>query len=155
MPNYNRLVPRDEADRQGWAPRDQARGGEMSGGAKAPAIRRKARPSPFRSMRAGDCRRLACFASSLHTAAFAPSICEPDARSGIARLAQPANNGPLGIPSMLPINIGTPNNGGSVVTAGGLIFIAAATDNLIRAIDIETGEQSGATRFRRAVKRRR
>lgn len=40
---------------------------------------------------------------------------------------------------MLPLEIGTPNNGGSVVTAGGLIFIAAATDNLIRAVDIETG----------------
>ena len=49
-------------------------------------------------------------------------------------------NGPFGIPSMLPLNIGTPNNGGSVVTASGLIFIAAATDDLIRAIDIDTGE---------------
>src|SRR3546814_18911083 len=49
-------------------------------------------------------------------------------------------NGPFGIPSHLPIAIGTPNNGGSVVTAGGLVFIAAATDNLIRAIDIDTGE---------------
>lgn len=49
-------------------------------------------------------------------------------------------NGPFGIPSMLPVNIGTPNNGGSAVTAGGLVFIAAATDDLIRAIDIETGE---------------
>src|SRR3546814_20848693 len=49
-------------------------------------------------------------------------------------------NGPFGIPSMLPIPIGTPNNGGAAVTAGGLIFIAAATDDLIRAIDIETGE---------------
>lgn len=49
-------------------------------------------------------------------------------------------NGPFGIPSMLPIKIGTPNNGGPLITAGGLIFIAAATDNLIRAIDIQTGE---------------
>ena len=49
-------------------------------------------------------------------------------------------NGPFGIPSMLPFKIGTPNNGGSVVTAGGLVFIGAATDNLFRAIDIETGE---------------
>jgi len=49
-------------------------------------------------------------------------------------------NGPFGIPSMLPLQIGTPNNGGAVVTAGGLIFIAAATDDLIRAIDMETGE---------------
>ncbi|MFT5283825.1 MAG: quinoprotein glucose dehydrogenase [Yoonia sp.] len=49
-------------------------------------------------------------------------------------------NGPFGIPSMLPFNIGTPNNGGAIITAGGLIFIAAATDDLIRAIDINTGE---------------
>src|SRR3546814_13687789 len=51
-------------------------------------------------------------------------------------------NGPFGIRSGLPVEIGTPNNGGAVVTAGGLIFIAAATDDLIRAIDIETGKRS-------------
>jgi quinoprotein glucose dehydrogenase len=50
------------------------------------------------------------------------------------------NNGPFGIPSHLPIEIGTPNNGGAVVTAGGVIFIAAATDDLIRAIDLKTGK---------------
>ena len=50
------------------------------------------------------------------------------------------NNGPFGFASGLPLTIGTPNNGGSVVTKSGLIFIAAATDNLIRAIDINTGE---------------
>ena len=49
-------------------------------------------------------------------------------------------NGPFGIPSHLPVTIGTPNNGGSVVTAGGVIFVAAATDNLIRAIDLRTGK---------------
>ncbi|MDZ4372221.1 MAG: membrane-bound PQQ-dependent dehydrogenase, glucose/quinate/shikimate family, partial [Phenylobacterium sp.] len=48
-------------------------------------------------------------------------------------------NGPFGIPSNLPFEIGTPNNGGAVVTASGLVFIAAATDNLIRAIDLRTG----------------
>jgi quinoprotein glucose dehydrogenase len=49
-------------------------------------------------------------------------------------------NGPFGIPSLMPFNIGTPNNGGAVVTRSGLIFIAAATDNLIRAIDMRTGK---------------
>ncbi|QDH17018.1 pyrroloquinoline quinone-dependent dehydrogenase [Swingsia samuiensis] len=49
-------------------------------------------------------------------------------------------NGPWGLPTGLPWEIGTPNNGGSVVTAGGLIFIAAATDNMIRAIDEKTGK---------------
>jgi quinoprotein glucose dehydrogenase len=55
-------------------------------------------------------------------------------------IGQARKNGPFGIPSMLPIDIGTPNNGGSVITASGLVFIAAATDDLFRAIDIETGE---------------
>jgi quinoprotein glucose dehydrogenase len=49
-------------------------------------------------------------------------------------------NGPWGIPSFLPFEIGTPNNGGSAVTKSGLIFIAAATDDLIRAIDTRTGK---------------
>lgn len=49
-------------------------------------------------------------------------------------------NGPSGTSSHLPFTIGTPNNGGSVVTAGGLVFIGAATDDPFRAIDIETGE---------------
>jgi quinoprotein glucose dehydrogenase len=35
--------------------------------------------------------------------------------------------------------IGMPNMGGPMVTAGGLVFIGAATDNYLRAFDIETG----------------
>lgn len=50
-------------------------------------------------------------------------------------------DGPFGLPSYLPFDIGTPNNAGAVVTAGGLVFIAATTDELIRAIDVETGEE--------------
>lgn len=36
---------------------------------------------------------------------------------------------------------GTPNFGGSVVTSGGLVFIAATMDNLLRAFDAETGRE--------------
>ena len=36
---------------------------------------------------------------------------------------------------------GVPNMGGSIVTAGGLIFIGAATDNFLRAFDVETGTE--------------
>jgi quinoprotein glucose dehydrogenase len=50
------------------------------------------------------------------------------------------NNGPFNIPTMLPFTIGTPNNGGAVTTASGLIFIAAATDDLLHAIDERTGK---------------
>lgn len=50
------------------------------------------------------------------------------------------NNGPFGIASHLPITIGTPNNGGPIVTAGGLIFVAATTDDELRAISLKTGK---------------
>jgi quinoprotein glucose dehydrogenase len=36
---------------------------------------------------------------------------------------------------------GTPNLGGPIVTAGGLVFIASAMDNYIRAFDTETGDE--------------
>jgi quinoprotein glucose dehydrogenase len=36
---------------------------------------------------------------------------------------------------------GTPNLGGAIVTAGGLVFVAATLDSRIRAFDIETGRQ--------------
>ncbi len=53
---------------------------------------------------------------------------------------------PLGsIEKMLPLsiewNLGTPNLGGPVVTAGGLIFIGATMDGYLRALSIEDGEE--------------
>jgi len=39
------------------------------------------------------------------------------------------------------IKLGTPNLGGPVITAGGLVFIAAALDNYLRAFDLENGEE--------------
>ncbi len=36
--------------------------------------------------------------------------------------------------------VGSPNLGGSIVTAGGLVFIGATTDKYLRAFDAETGE---------------
>lgn len=37
--------------------------------------------------------------------------------------------------------LGMPNMGGPIVTSGGLVFIGAATDNYLRAFDIETGAE--------------
>lgn len=45
------------------------------------------------------------------------------------------------------IHSGTPNFGGSAVTAGGLIFIAAARDEKFRAFNIRTGELLFETTF--------
>ncbi|MFW2276072.1 membrane-bound PQQ-dependent dehydrogenase, glucose/quinate/shikimate family [Burkholderia orbicola] len=49
-------------------------------------------------------------------------------------------NGPFGLPTYMPIQVGTPNNGGPIITAGNLIFAGAATDNLIHAFDQKTGK---------------
>jgi quinoprotein glucose dehydrogenase len=42
-------------------------------------------------------------------------------------------------PIWLPL--GAPNLGGSIVTAGGLVFIGATTDRFLRAFDARTGEE--------------
>ncbi|WP_240334248.1 membrane-bound PQQ-dependent dehydrogenase, glucose/quinate/shikimate family [Sphingobium estronivorans] len=138
MPNYVRLVPRAEADRLGWAPRDQARG--RIGGAEG----------------AGDPQAHTPYAIDVNAGwrlKFTGMLCKEPPYGGIRAIdlatgrtiwdrpfGTARTNGPFGIPSMLPLTIGTPNNGGAVVTKSGLIFIAAATDNLIRAVDLRSGK---------------
>jgi quinoprotein glucose dehydrogenase len=53
---------------------------------------------------------------------------------------------PLGTPSLPPgtpalPNLGMPNLGGPIVTAGRLVFIAATLDRMFRAFDIDTGKE--------------
>lgn len=50
------------------------------------------------------------------------------------------DSGIFGIPARLPIPLGTPNTGGSLVTASGLVFIAGTQERAIRAVDITTGD---------------
>jgi quinoprotein glucose dehydrogenase len=57
------------------------------------------------------------------------------------------DTGPLGIPSMLPITIGTPNSGGSIITRGGLTFIGATAEKAFRALDTATGRELWHTRL--------
>jgi quinoprotein glucose dehydrogenase len=38
------------------------------------------------------------------------------------------------------MNTGTRNNGGTIVTATGLVFIAATTDGIFRAFDAQSGK---------------
>jgi quinoprotein glucose dehydrogenase len=138
MPNHNELVTREEALRRGYAPRHAVKG--EPGGAEG----------------AGDPQMGTPYAVDVNAGWMVPFtglLCKEPPYGGIRAIDLATGrtiwdrpfgtaraNGPFGIQSLLPIEIGTPNNGGSVVTASGLVFIAAATDNLIRAIDIETGE---------------
>ncbi|MGZ3305271.1 MAG: outer membrane protein assembly factor BamB family protein, partial [Asticcacaulis sp.] len=137
MPNYDILLTRKDADAKGiyplGDPRFKPSGGEDKGaqagapyadlvnpGWQMPVTGMLCKQPPYGGIRAID---------------LATGKTLWDRPFGTAR-----NNGPFGIPSMLPFTIGTPNNGGPAVTAGGLIFIAASSDNLIRAIDIRTGK---------------
>ncbi len=134
MPNHNRLLTREEADARGLAPINAPGGPSDEGGAQAGA--------PYAiEVNAGwrvDFTGLLCKEppyGGIRAIELATGRTLWDKPFGTAR-----KNGPFGIPSMLPIDIGTPNNAGAVVTASGLVFIAATTDDLFRAMDIETGE---------------
>ncbi len=132
MPNYNRLVPRVQADRKlagqdvanshaSLAPQEGAPYAiDVNAGWRLPFTGLLCKEPPYGGIRAIDLKT----GATLWDRPF-----------GTAR-----RNGPFGIPSGLPFEIGTPNNGGPIITASGLIFIAASTDNLIRAIDLQTGE---------------
>ena len=142
VPNYNRLVPRDEVTSKPINEQEAGEGGAAAEGAADPQA-----GSPYGiNVNAGwrnDVTGVPC------TRPPYGGIRAIDLETGETLWDRPLGtarrNGPFGIPSMLPMDIGTPNNGGSVVTAGGLVFIAAATDNLFRAIDIETGETLWST----------
>ena len=62
-------------------------------------------------------------------------------------LGSARDTGPLGIPSMLPVTIGTPMTGGSVTTAGGLVFIGATAERTFRALDVRSGETLWSARL--------
>ncbi|MFJ1293813.1 pyrroloquinoline quinone-dependent dehydrogenase, partial [Paracoccus yeei] len=134
--NRNQLIPREKADALGAAPIDQLEPGQetpeninpqgdtpwairLNPGWRAPLTGVLCTQPPYGGITAIDLRTRQVLW---------------DRPLGTAR-----RNGPFGLPSMLPFDIGTPNNGGSVVTASGLVFVAAATDDLIRAIDIRSG----------------
>jgi quinoprotein glucose dehydrogenase len=137
MANYDRLLPRTQADEMGLKPIDvpheKMPAGRVEWGPQA-GLPYAIQVNPGWRQATG----LMC------TQPPYGGITAIDLATGKTLWDEPLGeareNGPFGIPSMLPIKIGTPNNGGAVVTASGLVFIAAATDNLIRAIDIATGK---------------
>lgn len=136
-PNLVRLLPRAEADRQGIKPRFASKqisskshsvdpqwgvpyAIDVNAGWRMPFTKLMCKRPPYGGIRAID---------------IATGKTLWDRPLGTAR-----RNGPFNLPTMLPLTIGTPNNGGAVTTASGLVFIAAATDDLIRAIDLRTGK---------------
>ncbi|TGD71307.1 membrane-bound PQQ-dependent dehydrogenase, glucose/quinate/shikimate family [Mangrovimicrobium sediminis] len=57
------------------------------------------------------------------------------------------HSGPWGIETRLPITMGVPNAGGAITTGGGLVFIGAAQDRRLRALDIGNGRELWSARL--------
>lgn len=137
-PMYNQLLSRAEADRKGLRAIDDPQYKPGGGGAEGPGAMAETPygiwVSPF----------LMPFTRVLCNEPPYGMITAIDMHKRKIIWQQPLGtaraNGPFGLPTYMPINVGTPNNGGPIITAGGLSFVAAATDNLIRAIDIKTGK---------------
>jgi quinoprotein glucose dehydrogenase len=137
MPNYDQLIPREKADKMGFKPIDK--GGSPK---KVQDIGDPQAGSPYAIAVNAGWRLSTGLLCSKPPYGHIRAI---DLKTGRTLWDEPlgsaTRNGPFGIPSMLPLAIGTPNNGGPLVTAGGLVFIAATTDDKLRAIDIKTGKQ--------------
>jgi quinoprotein glucose dehydrogenase len=144
MPNFDQLVPRAQADKLGWKAIDDLGGADTKG--EEAAVQKGA---PF-----------ATLINAGWKVPFTGLLCKQPPYGGIRAidlktgktiwdhpLGDARANGPFGLPTYLPITIGTPNNGGPLITAGGLIFIAATTDNVFRAFDIKTGKEVWSTQL--------
>lgn len=144
MPNYDMLITRDEAVKRGWRAIDDLGGADtgsdegavqkgapyanlINAGWKVPWTGLLCKQPPYGGIRAID----------LKTGKTLWDHPLGDARA----------NGPFGLPTFLPVTIGTPNNGGPLITAGGLVFIGATSDNMFRAFDIKTGKEVWSTQL--------
>ena len=129
--NYARLIPRAEADAQGRQP--EGLGGHYGQRAQQGTPYAVSNP-PFLSPLGVPCQN----------PPFG-TVSAVDLDSGrlvwSRRLGTARDSGPLGLPSLLPFPLGTPNIGGSVTTRSGLVFIGAAQDRYLRAYDTESGHE--------------
>lgn len=132
---YNQLFPRTEADRLNIKPFRADSGSIVNTGLWPQA------GTPFAAKTSG-------FNSLLGAPCVKPPYSEIAAvdlktRKTVWRqpLGTARDSGPFGIPTMLPIRMGVPAVGGTLVTRSGLVFIAATQEKAFRAFDIRTGQK--------------
>ena len=130
--NIGMLIPRKQADSEGLRPMSEGVDGNPGGAAAMAGTPYGLHLLPFMSPLGAPCQQ--------------PPyglIAAIDLRTRKLLWEKPfgtaQDSGPLGIRSGLPLTMGVPNTGGSVITAGGLAFIGAAQDGYFRAYDTRTG----------------
>lgn len=130
--NYNRLIPRAQADEMGVKPMTAEHMSDVGGPVPQMGVPYAAHITPFLSPLAIPCQQPPygmISAVDLATGEFVWSR-----RFGTSR-----DSGPLALPTFVPIPMGVPNIGGSLTTASGLVFIGATQEHAFRAYDAETG----------------
>jgi len=132
--NYNRLITRAEADARGVKPIGRGDAGYVGG-----PVAQKGTPY------AADIRP---FLSPLGIPCTQPPfgmLSAIDMKTRKLLWSRPFGTGrdagPLRIASGIPLEMGVPNLGGSVVTDAGLTFIGASQDAYLRAIDTSSGRE--------------
>jgi quinoprotein glucose dehydrogenase len=132
--NYDQLVPRAEADALGIEPVSLRVHGDVGGTVAQAGTPYAARITRFLSPLAVPC-----------TQPPFGTISAVDLKTRRLLWSRPfgtaRNSGPLRIHSHIPFTMGVPNTGGSVTTRSGLVFIGAAFDDYLRAIDLNTGHE--------------
>lgn len=130
--NYNRLIPRADADRQGIKPMNAEHMSDVGGPVAQMGVPYAAHIAPFLSPLAIPCQQPPygrINAVDLKTGKLVWSKIFGTSR----------DSGPLALPTFVPIPMGVPNIGGSVATASGLTFIGATQEHMFRAYETATG----------------
>ncbi len=133
MPDIGRLIPRVEADRMSER--------YSKSGSAADAFAFPQKGTPYAMQRT-------IFQNPIGVPCLQPpygKISVVDLKTGkpawSANLGSAYHAGPFGMSSLLPITMGVPTLGGSIVTAGGVIFIGASQDRELRAFDVGDGRE--------------
>lgn len=133
--NYLSLLPRAQADAMGLKPFTSAEAGTSHVGGLTPGAETPygGQSGPFFSPLVAPCSQPPY-----------GRLSAVDLATGKLLWSQPLGNasesGPLGLRALLPLPLGTPNSGGSLLTQSGLIFIAAAQDRYLRAYETVSGK---------------
>lgn len=140
MSNYNQLLSRDDADRMGLKPISETHQPYVGGPVPQDGTPYGASISPFLSPLGMPCQQPPL-----------GRISGVDLNTGKLIWSHPLgtarDSGPFNIPIRLPIQMGTPNLGGSITTAGGVTFIGAAKERTFRAYETTTGRKLWQSRL--------
>lgn len=136
MANRVQLIPREEADRRGWAAAAAEGNYSVSMALAAPQMGTPfaVTNQPFMSPLGVPCQRPPYgMLTAVDLDTFEVLWEQP--------VGTAANSGPLGIASGLTWELGAPMTGGTLVTKTGVVIFAGSQDGFIRANDMKTGKE--------------